>query len=218
MSHLVDMSIAFDEKIPRWKLQFESVYNTTSYKSTTLHLSVHTATHLDSPLHYIDGSISIEEFPLEWMIRDAMIIDISYAGENYAIEVKDIEPYFNGEYPGVVILRTDWYEKKWGTINYWQTSPYVTEDAARWLAEKKIDIIGYDFPQDFAIRHTLNSSLELKDFYVHTILTEKSIWQLEYLANLKSIKKERIKTVICPLPLIGLEASPVRVIGIVADD
>jgi len=136
--HIVDLSIPFDESIPRWKVKFEAAYNTNCYKITTIHMSVHTATHIDSPLHYVPGEVSIVEFPLEWTFTEAIIVDLSHVSENYSIGVKDLEPYFSCDYPKAVIIRTDWTEKYWGTMKFWEVSPYISEDAAIWLAKKNL--------------------------------------------------------------------------------
>ena len=53
--------------------------------------------------------------------------------------------------PPAVLLRTDWPKRAWRTPDFWAESPYITEDAA-WLAEQGIEIIGYDFPQEYPIR------------------------------------------------------------------
>ncbi len=213
MAHYVDLSIPLEESIPRWKIKFESEYNTHSYMASTISLSVHTATHLDSPLHYVAGAPGVDQFPLEMAVCQALILDLTGTGKGQAIDVNDIAARFPANYPEAVILRTDWPRKWWRTPAFWAEAPYVTRAAAAWLAGKQIRIVGYDFPQDLAIRHIASGKATAADFVVHHEILSRGIWQIEYLTNLHELGAERATLLICPLPLAGLEASPVRVLG-----
>ena len=41
----------------------------------------------------------------------------------------------------------------WKTTEYWDTSPYLTEDAGIWIKNYHPKVVGYDFAQDYAIRN-----------------------------------------------------------------
>jgi len=210
---LVDLSFPISEEIPRWKVQFTSVYRTTSYKSSQISLPLHALTHLDSPLHYIPDGISIEQFPLELAISEAAVIDLTYAAANERIDVGDIASRFPSRHAPTVLLRTDWPKRSWRTPDFWAASPYITEEAALWLAEQKIKIIGYDFPQEYPIRKIATGEAKMDDFRVHLIFLSRGIWQIEYLMNLDRIGSSRCLLYLFPLALTGLEASPVRVVA-----
>jgi kynurenine formamidase len=87
-------------------------------------------------------------------------------------------------------------------------------EGAQWLAEKKPKAVGCDFPQDYVIREMENREPEIDEFVVHHIFLTRGILNIEYLTNLKSIKRKRVKFMAIPLKLKGVEGSPVRALAI----
>ena len=81
-------------------------------------------------------------------------------------------------------------------------------------AKKKPKAVGFDFPQDYAIREIERRAPEIDEFVVHNVFLKKGILNIEYLTNLKSIREKRVKFMAIPLKLKGVEGSPVRAIAI----
>ena len=78
--------------------------------------------------------------------------------------------------------------------------------AAKYLASKKINLVGIDSP---------NIDLGNNDsFSVHQILSKKDVLIVENLANLNKISTNRFDFVILPLKLKGATGSPVRAMAI----
>jgi len=213
LASLVDLSMPLSEGLPRWKVSFESEYGTFCYKTSRIGLSVHTATHLDAPLHYVARGASVDQFPLDLAVCEAAIVDLTHVGRNQAIDTADLRTRFPEDCPEAAILRTDWDRKWWNTPFFWDESPYLTRGAASWLAERRVRIVGYDFPQEYAIRNIAKGLASFDDFVVHDELLSRGIWQLEYLTNLHHLGANRVTLLVCPLPLVGLEGSPVRVLA-----
>jgi kynurenine formamidase len=91
---------------------------------------------------------------------------------------------------------------------------------AEWMVRKKVRAVGYDCPNEcthhksFVYELTRTGSPDrLEDQHVHRIHLSHGIMQIEYLCNLTSIKKERVKFFAIPLKL-KVEASPVRAFAI----
>lgn len=213
MGTVVDLSIPIEETMPRWKVQFVSSFGGTAYKTSTVTMPLHLGTHLDAPLHYVAGGLSIEQFPLELALTSCQVLDLTYVGKNEAINVPDIAARFPAEHVDTILLRTDWPRRYWRTSSFWADSPYLTGAAAAWLAERRIRIIGYDFPQDRAIRDMASGTVTAADFDVHQEILSRGVWQIEYLINLDCLPSDRVELWVCPLALVGLEASPVRVLA-----
>lgn len=74
-------------------------------------------------------------------------------------------------------------------------------------------MIGYDFPQEEAIKRLSTGQPSASEFKVHLAFLSLGIWQIEYLVNLHLLGSARVCLVVSPLPLVGLEGSPVRVLG-----
>ena len=50
-------------------------------------------------------------------------------------------------------LRTDRGKKvSWKEKEFWDNSPWVTEDGGEWIKNYAPKVVGYDFPQDYVIR------------------------------------------------------------------
>jgi arylformamidase len=208
--HIVDLSLPLSEDIPRWKVQFESQYLGHGHKSSTITLPVHTATHLDSPSHFIRDGVGIDAFPLDLAVSEAMVIDLTRIEANQCITVDDLAAALPAEYPATILLRTDWPRRAWRTPGFWRDAPYLSEESAVWLAQKKIKMIGYDFPQEIAIKQSLLGPVPEERFVVHLAILSRGIWQIEYLTNLDQLPR-RVRLYVFPLKLMGIEASPVRV-------
>tara|TARA_R110001599_G_scaffold353861_1_gene600696 strand:+ start:30939 stop:31805 length:867 start_codon:yes stop_codon:yes gene_type:complete len=76
-------------------------------------------THVDSPVHFVDGLRTLDEIPLSEMIAPLVVVDIhkqSQLDPDYMVKMSDIEAWEreNGRIPrsSFVALRTDW-SKRW---------------------------------------------------------------------------------------------------------
>jgi len=201
--------------MPRWKPRFESKYGGFAHKTSSITLALHTGTHIDAPLHYVADGPSIEMFPLELAFVEAWVVDLTDVAPNHRITVDDIAVNFPEGEPEAILLRTDWPRQAFNTSRFWSDSPFICEEAAEWLASREIRIIGYDFPQEEAIKQLVTGQkrVSARDFTVHHVFLSRGIWQIEYLTNLNQLGCQRIQLVVSPLSLVGLEASPVRVLG-----
>jgi arylformamidase len=215
MPKIIDLSLTISEDLPRWNVEVRKHFPKHCHQYTTVKMPMHTATHMDAPLHFVEGGASIDQVPLEMTMGEASVVDLSHVGENEGITRDDLQE--NGGHireSDFVLLRTDWVEKMWGDEAFWSKAPYLTEDGARWLAEKKPKAVGCDFPQDYVIRRLTGKEPEKSEFVVHNVFMPRGILNIEYLANLKSIKGKRCKFMAIPLKLRGVEGSPVRAIAI----
>ena len=85
--------------------------------------------------------------------------------------------------------------------------PYITEEAMRWLVEdRKIACLGTD-SSGFEVRG-------VSHYPNHRLLNHAGIPALECLTNLVELRTQRIFLIALPIPVKGLDASPVRAIAI----
>ena len=84
---------------------------------------------------------------------------------------------------------------------------HICTDAAQWLAERKIVLLGFD-----ASVHTGHNKAENRE--THDILMGTGICLLEVLANLDAISQPDVFFVAAPLKIKGLDSSPVRAFAI----
>ena len=105
-----------------------------------------------------------------------------------------------------VIFSTGWQrnlQKKY----YFTKNPGLSVSAAKYLASKKINLVGVDSP-------SIDLGTDSK-FSVHQIFAKKGILIVENLANLEKIKSSKFHLVVLPLKLKNATGSPVRAIAFV---
>jgi arylformamidase len=200
---------------------------------STLHLSVHCATHIDSPLHRIVNGPTMDEIPLEHCMGEAAVIDLTDKGELHPITAEDLEQRGKHVRKGdIVLLKTGWTERHAGgncermeglplNLDYWKKGPYPTRSMAEWMVKKKVKAVGYDCPNEwfhyksmeYESTHLGPYQKKLEEEDVHRIHLANGILQIEYLCNLTEIKKDRVKFFAVPLK-IKAEASPIRAFAI----
>ena len=178
------------------------------YNLELIFLSSHSGTHIDAPFHFIDKGLKIDKIPLERLVCDAILFRIK-KGVNQAITKKDITK-FEKKYGKIsnnstIIFATGWY-KNLSKKHYFDNNPGLAIDAARYLASKRINLVGIDSP-----------SIDLgKDskFLAHHILLSKDVLIVENLCDLEKISGVHFKLIVLPLKLKGATGSPVRAIAI----
>ncbi|MFQ5998982.1 MAG: cyclase family protein [Candidatus Bathyarchaeia archaeon] len=178
------------------------------WQASWLSVSAHTSAHVDSPLHVIEKSQTIGEIDVTSTIGDAVILDLTRKQANEPITARDLEPYASDINPGdIVILRTDWTDKKWGTDEYWNDSPHLAVDGAEWLVKKKPKAIGFDFFEEYSARLR---DFKPDDFIVHKIILGNGIIIMEGFTNLSKVPRNRFKLFAAPIKILDAEAAPAR--------
>ncbi len=210
---LIDLTLTISESIPSFpgspKPQFIlwSDLNDDGYNLELLFLSSHTGTHLDAPYHFVKNGLKINQIPLERLIGQAIIIKLTKT-KNATITKLDITLFEkkNGKISNFssVFFFTGW-QKNLKKDNYFTENPGLTISAAKYLASKKINLVGIDSP-----------SIDLgKDtsFSVHHILSKNDILIIENLANLNKISSKEFNFTILPLKIKNATGSPVRAVA-----
>ena len=66
------------------------------YAANTFATAEHGGTHLDAPVHFAQGRWSVDQIPLEQLIGDAAVVDVSEkcaAQPDYQVTVADLEAW-----------------------------------------------------------------------------------------------------------------------------
>lgn len=173
---------------------------------------IHAGTHIDAPLHIIPGGKTIDQLDLSYFLGEAYCIDCSEVKPNEPVTAKMLNAAADSIKSGMIVfLYTGWSDKMFGNEKYWSDSPYLGEDAARWLVKMKVKIAGYDFFQEIGAKQVeLNPEL----FVVHKILLGNGILNIEHLTNLGQVVGTNFFCVALPLKLVGAEGSPTRVVAL----
>ena len=189
------------------------VHNTIAsigYNITQISMSTHQGTHLDVPYHFYDDGKTLDQMPLDRFYGPATMIDLapgSHLAAKTLITVEMLRPHESSFQQGAkVIYRTGW-DRTFGTPECFTHFPSLTQEAARWIADHRISLLGMD---------TLTPSNDWKE--VHHILLKEGveIVIVEGLTNLDQLP-ERFTFSGFPLNIKGRDGSPIRAVAIVND-
>ena len=166
---------------------------------TQLAMDVHTGTHVDAPLHFIDGGHELEQMGLGPFLGPADVVDLSAAETIDAQVLRGAVP----EDAERVLLRT-----RNSVLEGFREPPFrpdyaaIAPDGARWLAERKIVLVGVDYLSVQGYEDPPDA---------HTVLLGASICLLEGLV-LDHVAAGRYFLACLPLRLDGVEAAPARAV------
>ena len=212
---IIDLTLTVSDEIPTFPgspqpsfIPWENVKED-GYNLELLFLSTHTGTHMDAPYHFLEKGAKIHEISLKKLVSEAILIK-SKKKSGGSITKTDIQKFEkkHGKITGFssVIFYTGWQrnlQKKY----YFTKNPGLSVSAAKYLASKKINLVGIDSP-------SIDLGTDSK-FSVHQIFAKKGILIVENLANLEKIKSPKFHLVVLPLKLKNATGSPVRAIAFV---
>jgi arylformamidase len=183
------------EVVPRLRIRNGDPANVSE-----LRIGTHSGTHVDPPVHFVEGGASIDELALDRVTGDALVADLRTA--NGPIGPEGLEAL--GLPAGLkrLLLRTS-NSELWRSLPIRCPDTYacLTPDAAKWIVQRGIDLVGTDFlsiEQKGASGHP-----------VHHLLLENDVIIVEGL-NLLQAEPGRYTLVCLPLRVVAGDGGPAR--------
>ena len=212
---ILDLTLTVSDKIPTFSgspqpsfIPWENVKED-GYNLELLFLSTHTGTHMDAPYHFLEKGAKIHEISLKKLVLETALIQCRKNGGE-SITKTDIQKFEkkHGKIKGFssVVFLTGW-QRNLQKKHYFTKNPGLSVSAAKYLASKKISLVGIDSP-------SIDVGTDSK-FSVHQIFAKKGMLIVENLANLDKIKSPTFHLVVLPLKLKNATGSPVRAIAFV---
>lgn len=200
----------------------EKGYYYSAYSFTT---AEHGGTHIDAPVHFAEGRHHVNEIPLEQLIGDAVVVDVSpqvRENRDHQVSVADLKGWEadHGEIPrgSIVLLRTGFGAYWPNADKYLGTAlrgaegvaalsfPGLGTDAARWLmSERQVKAVGIDTA---SIDHGKTT-----DFATHVALMTHNVPAFENVANLDRLPATGAYVIALPTKIRGGSGGPLRIIA-----
>jgi arylformamidase len=161
---------------------------------------VHTGTHVDAPLHFIDGAPGIDSLSLKVLTGRAYVIDLRNAQvlDAATLEASEIPPRTRR-----ILFKTR-NSALWARQEKEFQTDFVAVEAsgAEWLVRKGVQLVGVDY---LSVAPYGNSRP------THRILLEAGVAVVEGL-DLSQVSQGRYALYCLPLKLVGSDGAPARVI------
>jgi len=197
------------------------------YSAGAFQAPEHGGTHIDAPVHFKEGGLTLDQVPLSRLVLPVFVIDISSnaaMSPDYELALSDILS-FEARYGPIprgaaVLLRTGW-SKRWpdkreylGDDTPGEASnlhfPGFGEEATRVLVQQRgVGAIGLD-----------TASLDpgrSSDFKVHRIAAEAGIPGFENLTNLDQVPAKGAWLLALPMLIEGGTGAPLRAIAMIPE-
>jgi len=180
-----------------------------------LEMHAHIGTHVEGPYHCLKDGKRIDELPPERFVGEALVMDLTHKrDEDRAITKDDLERSGGSIKEGDIVLLKTGYDGRFPSEEmqsegYKARSPYLTYEAVKWLIGKKMKLLGIDFwsIEEFPIDPKIGEPR-------HIMLFEHEIPLIHSLVDLTKMEEERVFFAALPLPISGLDSSPVRAVAL----
>ncbi len=230
---LVDLTHSFDDSTIYWptaeafalKVVSEGRTDFGWYAAKSFCAAEHGGTHLDAPIHFAEGARSADEIPLEDLIGEAVVVDVSRsaaADRDLEIGVEAFEAWerANGPIPAraIVLLKTGWGdrwpdpERYLGTAARGQDAvadlhfPGLSEEGATWLVERGVRAVGIDTASIDRGQST--------EFRAHRVLAAANVPIFENVASLDRVVVKGATVVALPMKIAGGTGGPLRIVAL----
>ncbi len=202
----IDISVLLRNAMVHWptnpSVRIERVKDMEQGAGNTLSMismGVHTGTHMDAPLHFIRQGIGIDKMPLDTTVGRARVIEIQ--------DTESIKPgelihhrIRRGER---ILFKTRNSSRGWQTHTFIEDFVYISKEAAHFLAERKVRVVGVDY---LSVGGFKRDGVE-----THRALLEGGVWIIEGL-DLSSVKPGKYDLICLPLKIEQGDGAPARAI------
>lgn len=169
--------------------------------ASRLTCGVHTGTHVDAPIHFVEGGAAVEALPLDVLIGQAVVAELEGVD---AITPESLETLALPPDITRLLFKTR-NSQLWADPhhNFYPDFVALTPAAADWVVQKGIRLVGVDY-------------LSVQRFndvepLTHRILLEAGVVIVEGL-NLREVPPGRYQLVCLPIKLVGSDGAPARAV------
>lgn len=207
VSQLIDISVAVEDGMPIWPGSVgvsltwtKRLENGDRSNNSHLDCDVHVGTHIDAPLHFLQGGTAVEATPLDALIGPAYVADLQGVA---VITAPDLDELSLPSGIQRLLLRT--HNSRLWTDNdrrFRTDFTALRPDAAQWVVDRGIRLVGVDY---------LSVQCYEDSPQVHEILLGAGVVIVEGL-NLLEAPSGTYELLCLPMKLVGAEGAPARAI------
>jgi kynurenine formamidase len=216
---VVDLTVPFHEGMPAEDLgpkfwvrlshaASRQLYQRTQSREGRVFLTTdHVGTHLDGPLRFDPKGVSVEQLPLERVIRPARVLDLRGVARGGAIGPRELEAGGPPPGPGDAAILWTGHDRQWKAPDYFWVRPELTVEGAEWLVARRVGLVAADFPglgRPGDDRYTVKRALH-----------QGGVLTVEQLANLAPLQGRAWHLAAAPIRIRGVAGSLLRAVALV---
>ena len=101
-------------------------------------MGTHTGTHVDPPLHFVEGGLPVDKIPLNHLYGEAEVLDLTHVKK--AISAADLER----AHENILLLKTR-NSRLWEFTEFHRDYVYLDKSAAQWLIDNHVWTLAIDY-------------------------------------------------------------------------
>jgi arylformamidase len=216
MREIIDLSLGLEDGIITYPTSVHKTFESSivgriqieGRETRKFTMGSHCGTHVDAPKHFLENGMSVDQFDVNDLIGEALLINLGKKNPNQVIYLNNFKGEFL-KYTNIkrIIFRTDWSEY-WNTSQYYQGWPYFDAESIEFLINNNLKLLGIDFPSPDSAYFGTDCSMDSPN---HKKLFSNNIILTEYLTNLNKLKPGLIFLMVSPLKLLNFDGAPSRV-------
>ena len=183
----------------------------TQFQIGKIEMVANTGTYLDSPFHRYEDGKDLSELELEALANlDGTVLRAKGEGESaksQALRAIDASAFEGFDVKGKAVLVHTGWSRHWRTDQYFEGHPFLTKDAAQFLADGGAALVGID-------SYNIDDTADLTR-PAHSILLAAGIPIVEHMCSLEQLPDNTFKFFAVPVKVKGMGTFPVRAFAIV---
>jgi arylformamidase len=204
LSHVIEHGMVTYKGLPAphicdyWTREYSAAFydDGSTFQIGRIDMVANTGTYLDSPFHRFADGADLAAIDLD---RLAALPGIVVRSDAMAV---DADAFHGLNLSGkAVLIHTGW-DRHWRTEAYFDGHPFLTEAAARLLAESGARLVGID-------SHNIDDT-RARSRPVHTFLLGVGVLICEHMTNLAALPDEGFAFTAVPPKIAGMGTFPVR--------
>ncbi len=162
-------------------------------------IATHTGTHIDAPRHFLPGATPVDQLAVDVLVGPALVVEM---GVEQEITAADLEAAAIPPDAERLLFRTR-NSRLLDDNDFRRDFVYLTPDAARWLVERGVRLVGIDYLSV--------EQMDAEPNVVHQILLQAGVVIVEGV-DLRAVAPGSYVLACLPLKLEGADGSPVRAV------
>jgi len=213
MSRIIDLTLPLKPGMRGVEITPKFTVAKEGWNASTLSLSSHAGTHMDSQIHFEAGPETIDQHTPQRCMGRAWLVNLAGIAPKALIEIASLGAVEKKFQPGdSLVLRTDWSKHVENPALYRDGLPRISDALADWCVAKKVKLLGVEPP---SVADVTNLPEVTR---IHKILLGGGVTIVEGLCNLDKLTGPKIFFAALPLRIAGGDGCPCRAFAVEGDE